>query len=732
MRKLLLPSLTLALAALCAGQAQASSDDICSPTWKLYANQLDGCSNLPFLSPGNDSRVNLRLLLADQGSLPLTPQPLSQDELGMGYGPVPFMHYRLHPAEPKLDPDTGNPPKPGPSPATEQLDSLLQAVGLRRDSKETAGDAFLSGEGSRCRSNSDPSALAFVEQLNQASLSPEERQALAEARVQLLASCSWNASEMSRLLPGNLNSATAKTFASYLQAAADFYSGRFSEAGNGFAALKDNPQPWLAETAAYMSPRTTLNLAQQNAFDEWSMVNLEHVDKAVLQQAEAGFEAYLKAYPQGRYAVSARGLIRRVHWLTGDTQALADDYARQLTEAPGTPRNMPLDDLVEEVDYKLLSLPEDHFKAPLLLAVKDLMHMRGATPAALTRDTLQQQKALFASQPALFDYLQAAFSLYVEQQPAAALKQLPSQLPAQLDYLSFSQQTLRGLALQAQQDWKGAEALWLQLLPLAQQPLQREQLELALAYTYERSGQLAKVFAADSPIKTAQVRAILLRQVASPKLLRQQAQKADSAAERNAARFILLYKDLTRGQYAAFGQDYEQLPPTLPDASLAASLGYIYLVTPPLQNFHWNGPQPEEENPDYRCPSLVETAALLQRDPKAPAGLLCLGEFMRFSGFDRMPLDTPPPAQNLGGTPDAFPGKPFSRLDGYQVIINNPKASRDDRAYALYRAINCYASSGHNNCGGAGVEPAVRKAWFRQLKTKLGDTQWGQSQRYYW
>ncbi|WP_342368592.1 hypothetical protein, partial [Stenotrophomonas maltophilia] len=68
------------------------------------------------------------------------------------------------------------------------------------------------------------------------------------------------------------------------------------------------------------------------------------MDKAVLQQAGAGFEAYLKTYPQGRYAVSAKGLIRRVHWLKGDTQALADDYAEQLTQAPGTPRNMPLDD----------------------------------------------------------------------------------------------------------------------------------------------------------------------------------------------------------------------------------------------------------------------------------------------------------------------------------------------------------------------------------------------------
>lgn len=728
MRIGLLPSLTLALGTLFAALAQASSDDMCFPSWKLYSNQLDACSNLPFLSPGNDSRVNLRLLLADQGSLPLTPRALTQDDLGLGFGPVPFPAYRLRPA----DPDTSSDSKATPAPATEQLDNLLQALGLRRDSKDTAGDAFLSGEGSRCRSNSDASALAFVEQLNKTQLSDEERQALAEARVQLLASCDWNASEMNRLLPGNLNSAEAKAFARYLQAAADFYSGRFSEAGNGFAALKDNAQPWLAETAAYMGPRTTLNLAQQNAFDEWSMVSLEHVDKAVLQQAGSGFEAYLKTYPQGRYAVSAKGLIRRVHWLAGDYQALADDYAQQLTQAPGTPRNMRLEDVVEEVDYKLLSIPGDNFQAPLLLAVRDLMRMRAETPPALTREALQQQKALFEGQPALFDYLLAAFSLYVEQQPAAALKQLPTQLPTQLDYLSFSQQTLRGLALQAQQDWKGAEALWLQLLPLAKQPLQREQLELALAFNYERSGQLAKVFAADSPIKTTQVRDILLRQVASPKLLRQQARQADSATERNTAWFVLLYKDLTRGQYAAFGEDFKQQPSPLPEETLSRGLGYLFDYGPSLAVFQWYGKPDSGEESSYACPSIKDSAAALQQDPKSPAGLLCLGEFMRLNNFDQMPLDTPPNAQSLGGTQDNFPGKPFSRLDGYQVVINNPKASRDERAYALYRAIYCYASSGNNRCGGAGVEPAVRKAWFRQLKGKLGDTQWGQSLRYYW
>lgn len=97
-----------------------------------------------------------------------------------------------------------------------------------------------------------------------------------------------------------------------------------------------------------------------------------------------------------------------------------------------------------------------------------------------------------------------------------------------------------------------------------------------------------------------------------------------------------------------------------------------------------------------------------------------------------MPLDSQPDKQSLGGTESAFKGELFSRLDGYKQVIANSKAPRDDRAYALYRAINCYAPSGYNSCGGKDVEPAVRKAWFRQLKGTFADTQWGKSLQYYW
>ena len=713
-----LSPLALALLAGISLQAQASSDDSCYPDWRVSRDSLEPCSNQPFLSPGNDSRVNLRLLLADKKAAPLTPNALGEDDLAQGFGPVPFPVYRLTPAaNAETDADSDKTPSP-------ELDVLLASVGIKRDDAKTAGEAFLNGEGSRCRSNSEGSATAFISQVIKAQMPATERDLLVKARLQLLTTCNWDGQVVDAQ---QTPSANAQLFRTYLQAAADFYSGRFGDAERGFAAATTSDVPWLKETALYMTARTSLNQAQAEAFDEYGMPQREHVDKAALSDAEEGFLGYLKTYPQGDYVASARGLLRRVHWLADDDAKLADDFTWQFTEATDAQRNVSVDELVEEADLKLLMVGNKSSNSPMLQAVSDLMAMRAHTPPLLTREDLDKQKATFANEPALFDYLQAAYALYVEHQPDNALKHLPADVPSSLDYFAFSQQTLRALALEAKQDWKGAEALWLQLLPLAKQPLQRDQLELALAMNYERSGQLAKVFAADSPISAKQVRYILLRNVAGPDLLRQQVAKASDPTERQSAQFVLLYKDLLHGQYATFADDLKQA--SLSEDKLGTSLGYTYTSGQTLKLFQWNGDKAES---GYACPSIAQTAATLQDEAKNPHALNCFGEFILRNGLDGMPLEQPRAAGSLGSTASDFKGETFSRLDGYKQVIANAKAPKTDKAYALFRAINCYAPAGYNSCGGEDVAPAVRKAWFRQLKTGFADTQWGKSLQYYW
>ncbi|RMQ42643.1 hypothetical protein ALQ04_03520 [Pseudomonas cichorii] len=726
MRTRLLTALALAVGSVFCTQVQASGDDSCYPNWSLIKERLDVCSNLAFLSPGNDSQVNLRLLLADQGALALQPHALSNDDKAQGYGPVPFALYRLSPPGAAQETEPAEQSVAANSPLTPQLEKL----GLKLPATEAAGDAFLQGEGSRCRSNSPASASAFIGQLIASpELNDNERRTLANARLQLLSLCGWDASQQASMIPADIQSATGQAFATYLRAASDFYSGRFAEAAKGFAALSENPQPWLKQTALYMSARTALNDAQQNAFNEYSERTAEQLDTTRLQQAQDGFEHYLQAYPQGEYAASARGLMRRVHWLANDSDKLAGDFALQLTQTTAAQRNVSLDELVSEVDIKLLTVNRQTLQTPLLMAINDLMWMREQSTPKLSAADLQAQKAIFAEQPALYAYLQAAFALYVEDNPGKALTLLPDELPSNLDYLSFSQQILRGLALQAGQDWKAAQSLWENLLPLARQPLQREQLEMALAMSYERDEQLARVFAPDSPIQSEQVRYTLLRHVADADLLRQQSTKGLNATERNTAQFVLLYKDLLRSRYADFGEDFKQLPTTPPDEKLGYSLGYVYDKGPELALFHWQGDKAES---GYSCPSIAQTAAALQADNKNPQGLNCLGEFILRNHLDSMPLDQRRHADSLGGSAPGFAGEVFSRLDGYKQVIANPKAARDDKAYALFRAINCYAPSGYNSCGGKDVEPSVRKAWFKQLKGDFAATRWGKSLQYYW
>ncbi|HEX8596739.1 MAG TPA: outer membrane assembly lipoprotein YfiO [Pseudomonas sp.] len=727
----LLTSLVIAAGATLCAQAQASSDDSCYPTWSVFNNDLDVCSNLPFLSPGNDSSVNLRLLLANAGRLELTPAALNKQDLAEGYGQVPFALYRLSPVAAGSDEE---PPRDLNEPSGDDrgnLQEMLDTLGVKREATEVAGDSLVDGEGSRCRSNNEYTATRFIQQVISApELTPAERASLASSRMQMLTACAWEPEQQRGLLPEDFQSPMARAFLTYLQAAGDFYSGRFIEATKGFTLLADNPQDWLKDTALYMIGRTELNRAQEKAF-EYGELKTERVDQAAAQRAESALRNYIEAYPDGRYSTTATGLLRRVHWLMNDNLKLAADYNSLFFADKEGSRLEAVDyeSLIREADLKLITVNGKPLNTPLFTAVNDLMWMRENSRNKLTKAALLAQKDTFARQPELFTYLQAAFALYVENDAAAALRLLPDSVPDELNYLAFSQQMLRGIALQADQAFKQAQTLWLQLIPLARLPLQREQLELALAMSYERDQQLSKVFDTQSPIKSEKVRYILLSHVADANLLRQQVTQGQNDTERNTALFVLLYKDLLRSQFAAFAEDIKLLPePASPD-KLSYSLGYVYDQGQSLALFRWRGDQAES---GYGCPSIIETAAALQGDATNPRGLNCLGEFILRNNLDSMPLDQPRHADLLGGTAPGFAGEIFARQTAYQRVIANPKADHEDKAYALFRAINCYAPSGYNGCGAKEVTPAVRKAWFKQLKGGFADTRWGKSLQYYW
>jgi hypothetical protein len=691
--------------------AEASWDYFCNPRWALVQGEYNACSNVPFLSPGNDRRVNMKLLLADAGLATLRTQPVSEENAEQGYGKVPF-----------------------------SVKDFENDLFLANDGSRTVTGLDQYGvvrEGSRCVSN-EAGTHGFVEALRTASDLPDaERKVLADARLGLKPQCAevFSNRSSSSATPGikalPISSPAGTEFGQYLLAIAAFYEGRYDEATDGFQRLAESGQAWLRETARYMLGRVRLNDSQKDAFDEYGLPDLRKVDPTSLAAAETGFNRYLQEYPAGIYAPSASGLLRRVYWMGNRPDKLAAAYDRHLKH-PLSPRdNLTLEALVLEADNKFFDMKgAEQTDNPLLLATLDLSFMR--TPDRIDAADLETQQQRFAAAKPLYDYLLAAHLFHVQDDPAGAVKLLPDTIPPTMTYLDFSRLMLRGLAMEASNDRRGARQLWLKLLPACNQPLQAETVQLALALSFEQTNEVEAAFAEKTPITEPAIRNILIRNNASPDLLRRIIHLKDNLVqERHLALYTLLAKDLLKGHYQGYLQDYALLPT---DAAKYKTSQRGDHGEPQLALFSWTG---KKSRDTYGCPSTPDIARMLAKDPADPLGLICLGDFVKSTNI-WISTDRDDTAQDdavgpeLGSAPSRFPGKPFSRGEAYKQVMAAAGASHDLKAYALFRAIRCYAPSGHNDCGGEEVDISVRKSWFKALKKEYPDTTWAKSLKFYW
>jgi hypothetical protein len=681
--------------------AYASGDFGCgSPKGRLFFRAYDTCNSVPFLSPGNDSRLNLELMLIDAGKLTGTLGPSQQSPMPRYLAQllVPFDWEDLQLHEPGAPTATAN--------GNSQADS----------------NDYAQGEGSRC--NSDAVGIAaFNKAVNGAAgLPKDDASMLIAARGALVADCNAKA-KSDWTPPQGLHSALGREFATYIAAANAFYAGDFPTALRNFDRLKNSSNPWLKETSRYMVGRSMLNSATLAAFGQWGDLDLEKVDEGNVKEAETAFNGYLHDFPDGIYAASARGLLRRVYWLGGDQTKLAEAFDNALTDAEKGKNNVTVSDLVQEADAKLLgSADADKIQSPQLLAIVDLMKMRGSDEAAaradyavtLTLADLEKQKDRFAANPALHKYLLALYHVYVDNNPDEALELLPDSPGARLTYFAFSQQTLRVLALEASHQFDAERKLLLQLLPMAKLPLQPEQLQLALARLEEQTGHLDRVFAAGSPVQDKAIRTIAIEHAASAEMLRQRIKDPrESADVVDAARYALLYKELTGAKYQAFQTDLA-LVPAHPSEFLAP------FAAPA-----------ESKDGSYHCPTLREVAATLQHNGSDARSLNCVGELVRLHGV-QYDQDAVPPKTDLGGSDSLFPDTNFARMDLYLKVIANKQAEADSRAYALDRAVRCYEPSGNSDCGTEDIPKSTRKQWFQTLHKDYPDSPWASALKYYW
>lgn len=143
-------------------------------------------------------------------------------------------------------------------------------------------------------------------------LTAEQRQALAQARTGLLSGATREQIESSlATLPAD---SPAQSYKNYL-AAASFYAGDYANAERDFTQLAKSERPWLAETAQYMLMRAALNKSSQNSVGEYGDFDIAKINREDATQAQTQAQAYLrKRFPQGLYADSARGMLRRINW----------------------------------------------------------------------------------------------------------------------------------------------------------------------------------------------------------------------------------------------------------------------------------------------------------------------------------------------------------------------------------------------------------------------------------
>lgn len=402
------------------GAALACADVGCEPIWSLFGGSR-ACHNHVVIAPGNDSRLNLLALLRDSAGLGLAsgnsyPDP-GFDETGFGHT---FLDWGMASRQwvPAADPLADAPPGPC----------------------ERFGAA----------------SPAFSAALGANRAVPEgERSALVAAREKLVARCADNTlpEVLSAITPA---SAPGKAFLGYLAASDAFYGARWDDARTGFAALVAAPDPWVAETARYMVARAELGAALARSIDGYGFFDgVKSADKAAAQRAKAALAEYLKAYPAGRYAASARGLERRALWVSGEFPALGQRYEALLAEAPQD--GAGLIELINEADNKYLSNSENpgpRGGGLLLLAAADLMAMRVANPddtmssgseTPLDAATLASQQASFLRAPELYAFLQANHAFYVAKDQARVLQLIPDDARrASYTPLAFSRQVLRG------------------------------------------------------------------------------------------------------------------------------------------------------------------------------------------------------------------------------------------------------------------------------------------------
>ena len=711
--------LAFALCTLLTAAPQAfASFDMEDCKWSDDSCLLKGT---PTFNPENDSRDNLLRLLSQEKSFVLPVQSMPADITRSR-----DFYFAYHPQWDEAV------PQPATASVQSEDTTLSQQLAVLEIepplfAKQNGYDADLEN---RYVSNNRQSVSEFIAALmTDETLNIDQRRLLAQARLDLWGRATKEQiAESLAALPADSTSLLYKT---YLTGAAHFYDQNYEGAEQDFTIVLHNGSPWLMETAQYMLMRTALNKSSKFSDGQYGEFNIDNIKLKDAAQAQKEAQNYLQRWPEGLYANSTRGMLRRINWYLQAWPQLAGLYEQTLQQSADAQQ---LREIVIEYDnvfgMQFFEGPvvEAFPDAPLVSYIELLRALRldNNSKPTLTQEQLDASKPVFEQSQKLPLWRDLQLNLWQATGNYAAIIQAvtPAQKLAAHDTLAFSEQVLYGEALMGQKNWSAARDFWQQLLKLSQDNEQQQYVQAKLAATLVYSGDVEAVFAPESTVTNLRFRSQVLKTQATPELLRQQAVHGPNNEERTIALHTLLVRDLTEDRFGDW----------LNDKKLASA------ITPPvigeafadvnLSIFDWNG---DAAQAGYTCRSLNETVTVLSKKADDAHALNCLGEFFRTT---QTHVDL---WKNSAGNDELESAisrkKPFGQFDRqsyYQQVITSPTAEVEDKSFALYRAIMCYAPSGANECGGEEVDKLQRKGWFTQLKTQYPGSPWAQKLKYYW
>lgn len=717
--------LALTLCALLANLPQASaSSDMFGCYWGDDNCLLEGD---PILSPDNDSRDNLLRLFSEAKSYALPVQAMPSDITRSR-----DFYFAFHPEWGDI----------APSPAAVEPECEDETLARQMAELTLTPEQFTSSETGEHVGISDYDmegrfvsyTLEAVKQFNaallaDAALTPEQRHTLALARMKLFYGADIN--DLTDSLNAYPADSNAMLFSRYITGAAKFYGGDYDAATQNFSILLAGNQPWLKETAQYMLMRAALNKSSQHSTGQYGEFDISLIDRDNALNAQKEAQAYLQGWPEGRYAHSVRGMLRRINWYLQAWPELAGLYEQALQQTVDAKelrkRVIEYDNILGQEFYQQ-PLKEAFIDAPFVSYIELLRALRldSNHKPKLTQAQLDASKPIFekSGKLPLWWNLQLNFWHATDNYAAILQAVTPAKTLPPHDILAFSEQVLYGDALMGQKQWTEARDFWLQLMKLSQDHEQQQFIQAKLGATLVYKGDVAAIFEPGSAITNLRFRSQVLKTQAPFELLRKQAIYGPNSEERTIALHTLLIRNLAESRFSDWLNDKKHIetiaPPVIGEAFDDVNLSI----------FDWNG---DNAQPGYVCRNLDETVTVLSKNADDAHALNCLGEFFRktkahidlwkdIAGNDILRGATY--REDLSGQ--------YDRQRYYQQIITSPKAEHEDKSYALYRAIMCYAPSGTNDCGGESVDILQRKGWFSLLKTQYPGSPWAQDLKYYW